>query len=195
MNAPSSTHGVLSTAAFAHPLRNVEALGVNPGMTVADFGSGSGAYVLAIAERLQGDGEVYAIDVQRDLLRKVHNEAHKRGLKGVKVIWGDLEMPGGSKLSDSLCDLVLISNLLFQVEEKERLFVEAERVLKNDGRLAVVDWQESFGGIGPVESHVVNEERAITFAEDAGFAMREQFAAGAHHYGLIFKPAHHVFRR
>ena len=66
----------LNTAGFAHPVRNVDALGIEPGQTIADFGSGSGAYVLAIAEKLHNKGHVYAVDVQQDLLRRTKNEAH-----------------------------------------------------------------------------------------------------------------------
>src|SRR3989344_3179118 len=54
---------------FAHPRRNVAALGLQTGMSVADFGAGSGAYTLAIAERLEGTGRVFAIDGQRALQR------------------------------------------------------------------------------------------------------------------------------
>lgn len=178
-----------SSAEFAHPARNVAALGVEPGMVIADFGAGSGAYVLAIAEALLGAGHVYAIDIQKDLLRRIHNEAHRRGLTHVSILWGDLEKPQGSKLADHICDIVLISNLLFQVENKMQLFQEAKRILRPRGRLAVVDWQESFGGMGPIKEHVVNKAGAIALAKDSGFALVQEFNAGAHHYGLIFSNA------
>ena len=185
MNAPQETRAVLNTAGFAHPPRNVAALDIQPGMMIADFGSGSGAYVFAIAEKLSGKGEVYAVDVQRDLLRKIHNEAHKRGLTSVRIIWGDLEKPTGSKLLDRSCDLVLISNLLFQIDEKARLFEEAGRILKPDGRLAIIDWQDSFGGMGPIDEKVVTKDAALQLAKDAGMGLEKEFEAGEHHYGLV----------
>ena len=171
---------------FAHPARNVAALQVEPGMTVADFGSGSGAYVLAIAERLEGSGRVYAIDVQRDLLRRTKNDAHKRGFKNVDIIWGDLEQSGGSKLGNHSLDLVLVSNLLFQVERKEAVFEEAHRILRPHGRLAVVDWNESYSGMGPEKKDVVEKAYCTALAENSGFVLQKEFEAGAHHYGLVF---------
>ena len=71
-----STH--LQTEGFAHPGRTVSLFSIESGMTVADFGAGSGAYIFAIAEALQGSGTVYAIDVQRDLLKRIHSEATDR---------------------------------------------------------------------------------------------------------------------
>lgn len=177
----------LDTANFAHPRRNVAALGVEPGMSVADFGSGGGIYVLHMAEALEHSGRVYAIDVQRDLLRRVKNEAHRRGFKNVDVIWTDLERPGSSKLADKTLDFVLISNLLFQIENKAAVLNEAWRILKPTGRLAIIDWSESFGGMGPVKSDVVTKDAALALARGSGFELQREFSAGAHHYGLICK--------
>jgi len=177
----------LDTANFAHPRRNVAALGIEPGMSVADLGSGSGIYVLHIAEALENSGHVYAIDVQRDLLRRVKNEAHRRGFKNVDVIWTDLERADASKLADKTLDLVLVSNLLFQVENKSAVLTEAWRILKPTGRFAIIDWAESFGGLGPVKGDVVSKAKALELARESGFELQREFAAGAHHYGLIFK--------
>lgn len=174
-----------SHAAFAHPPRNVALFGIEPGMKVADFGSGSGAYALLMAEHLKGEGAVYAIDVQRDLLRKTHNETLKRKLHVLSVMWGDVERPGGSKLADRSLDLVLVSNLLFQVEDRSALFTEARRVLRDGGRLIVIDWSDSFGGMGPEQKTVVTKEKALELAQDAGFSLERAFEAGAHHWGLI----------
>jgi ubiquinone/menaquinone biosynthesis C-methylase UbiE len=175
-------------AAFAHPTRNVNSFGLHPGMRVADFGAGSGAYALAIAEALSGSGVVYAVDIQKDLLRRIKNDAHKRGFNNVEVIWADLEKPGGSKIADRTLDAVLISNLLFQVADKTALFAEARRILRATGRLIVIDWQESFGGMGPLKEAVVTKEAAAQVAAQCGFGDAAEFKAGAHHWGLIFRP-------
>lgn len=172
---------------FANPPRNVAALGIMPGMQVADFGSGSGAYVLAIAKELQGSGRVYAIDIQKDLLRRTKNEAEKLGLKNVEVLWADLEAENGSKIADNVLELVLISNLLFQIEDKRQVIAEAKRILRPNGRLAVIDWSESFGGLGPRTGDIVTKEQVLTLARAVELTFVKEFPAGAHHYGLIFR--------
>lgn len=175
-----------STENFAHPHRNVEALHIEPGMTIADFGAGSGAYVYAMAKRLSGLGTVYAIDVQRDLLRRIQNESQQRGLRTVKVLWCDLERPLATQLPNDSVDMVLISNLLFQVENKDALFFEAMRILRPRGRVVLIDWFESFGNMGPIKQEVVPREVAGRMAEESGFVFEYEFEAGAHHYGLVF---------
>lgn len=178
----------LNTAGFAHPTRNVSALRIEHGMHIADFGAGSGAYVLAIAEKLDHSGRVYAIDVQQDLLRRIKNEAHQRGYKNIEIIWSDLEKPHSSKIADRHLDLVLVSNLLFQLEDKRAPLLEAWRILRPLGRLALIDWSESFGGMGPIKKHVIKKEEAKALALECGFEFTKEFDAGAHHYGLLFRP-------
>lgn len=182
------SNGAGRTGSFAHPPRNIHALGIQGGMVVVDFGAGSGAYTLGMAERLQGSGYVYAIDVQQELLRRIKNEAHRQHLKNVETIWSDLESPGGSKIADHHADLVLISNLLFQVEHKEAVLAEAWRILDARGHLAIIDWSDSYGGMGPHKKEVVKKERALELADTNGFEFVKEFDAGAHHYGLMFRP-------
>jgi ubiquinone/menaquinone biosynthesis C-methylase UbiE len=183
-------HGstVIPAAGFAHPARNVDALGIEPGMLVADFGAGSGAYVLAIGEALKGDGTIYAIDIQKDLLKRIKNETHQRGFDNVEIIWGDLEVPRGTKIADRRLDYVIISNLLFQLTDKKAPLREAWRILKPTGKLAIIDWSESFGGLGPIDDHVVSKQDAFELAHSCGFDLVHEIEAGAHHYGLVFRP-------
>ncbi len=171
---------------FAHPARAVAALGVEHGMKIADFGAGSGAYIYAFAEALLGSGVVYAIDVQNDLLRRIKNEADRRGNKNVEIIWGDLETFEGSKLAP-LLDLVLLSNILFQLEDHVAVVTEAMRIVRPGGRVAIIDWTDSFGGMGPHKDAVVTRDEAYELAQSVGLVFLKEFSAGSHHYGLIFK--------
>ena len=188
MSSPHS--GVFSrTENFAHPKGNVVTFGIDHGMKVADFGAGSGAYVMAIAEQLGDSGTVYAIDVQKDLLRRIKNEAHAKHHKNVEIIWADLEVPGASMLADSSMHVVLISNLLFQLVDKRPPLVEAHRILRPKGKLIIIDWSESFGGLGPIKDDVVPKEAALELARDAGFEFMREIPVGAHHYGLLLRPS------
>ncbi|MBI4090426.1 MAG: class I SAM-dependent methyltransferase [Candidatus Komeilibacteria bacterium] len=188
MQQTTQRHSPSQPARFAHPKRNIAAIGLQQGMRVVDFGAGSGAYVLAIAERLQGSGTVYAVDIQRELLRRIHNEAARRGFRNVEVIWADLEMGRASKLAGASVDLVLISNLLFQVQGKGPVLREARRILKSSGHVVVIDWYDSFKGMGPIREDVVTKDAALALARKEGLELLREFEAGAHHYGLILQP-------
>lgn len=174
-----------SELGFIHPKRSVAQFGLQEGMQVADFGAGSGAYAKLLSEAVGTSGRVYAVDVQKDLLKRIKNGSSEHS--NIDVIWGDVEEVGGVKLSDHTLDSVLISNLLFQVEDKRSAVLEAKRVLKPKGFIIIIDWSDSFGGMGPREEDVVTREAAVSLFEKEGFALHREIDAGAHHYGLIFR--------
>jgi ubiquinone/menaquinone biosynthesis C-methylase UbiE len=172
---------------FADPKKNIEQFGLEPGQKVADLGSGSGFYSLAAAEVLRGSGAVYAVDVQQDLLTTLSNAARAEKLGVIQTIWGDIEKTGGTKLADKSVDAAIVSNVLFQAESKEGLLKEAFRILKPRGRLLLIDWSDSFGGMGPHPESVVNREAAEKLLSETGFQYEREISAGEHHYGLIYK--------
>ncbi len=172
---------------FSDPVKIVEQCGIQAGQDIADFGSGSGFYALSAAKALMSTGRVYAIDVQKDLLVKIKNLASKEGLYNIEVIWGDIDKVGGTKLRDTTLDMVFLCNVLFQLEKREEAVSEIKRVLKPGGRIVLVEWTDSFGGIGPHPESVINKDNAISLFEKAGFHSEKELKAGSHHYGIIFK--------
>jgi len=172
---------------FANPKRNIEQFGLESGMDVADFGAGAGYLAIEAAEAVGKDGAVYVIDVQQELLTKATHLAQEHHLDSISFIHADLEKENGSTLPDESVDAVIVSNLLFQVEDKNAVLLEAYRLLRKDGRLLVVDWRESFGGVGPQPEHVLREEDVHTIAKNCGFTHGDDIDAGAYHYGMIFR--------
>jgi ubiquinone/menaquinone biosynthesis C-methylase UbiE len=176
---------------FVQPRLLVNDFGIEPGMLVADFGAGSGVFTHAIADLLERKGRVYAIDVQRDLLRRIKNEANRRNQPHVDVVWSDLEHEGGSKLADETTDFVLMSNILFQLQNRQTALQEAARILKPTGRLVIIDWSDPSVRVGPHRSQMITQEQAIELLRSIGFIKYHAFEAGNHHYGLMLpRPAY-----
>lgn len=174
------------TAPFSSPHENVLQIGLREGMKVGDFGAGSGHYSRAAAAIVGHSGKVYAIDVQEDILKYIKLNTHERHQHIIETIWGDVEKPGGTHLRNSSLDAILVANTLFQIENRSGLLSEIQRVLKSGGKLMVVDWAGSYGGIGPAQGNVVSEHEAEAFFINGGFHKVKSFRAGPHHYGILF---------
>jgi len=176
--------------AFVRPEEAIKNFGLEPGMMVADFGCGSGHYSLAAAKIVGDLGKVFAIDVQKELLESVKSAARLNNLNNIEFVWADLESSEGSRLNPDSIDLVIVSNILFQAENRPAVAKEAFRILKNKGRLAVIEWSESFGNLGPRSEDIVKKDEAKKIFMEQGFVLEKEFEPGDHHYGLIF--AKHV---
>jgi ubiquinone/menaquinone biosynthesis C-methylase UbiE len=172
---------------FSDPSHNVEQFDLQSGMTVADFGTGSGHYAFAAARAVGDKGKVYAIDVQKTLLEKLKRDAVTLRIHNVEIIWADIEKHGATKLRDGSVDAAIIANLLFQVEKKDDFLTEVNRVLKPKGRVLVIDWHDSFGGMGPNHEHIISVSKAKSLFEAAGFVHERDIRAGEHHWGIILR--------
>lgn len=171
---------------FSDPKTNVLQLGLRDGMRVADLGSGSGHYALAVAAAVGNDGKVYAIDVHEDMLKHVKDAAHEKGIRNIETVWGNIEKAGGTKLRDHSLDAAVLSNTLFQLDQKPQVLAEIKRILKPEGKLLVIDWAGAYGGMGPKPGHVVSESAAEELFITAGFHKQKDFRAGPHHYAIVF---------
>lgn len=173
---------------FSDPTKNLEQFHIDPGMTVVDLGSGTGFYSFLLAKIVGPSGKVYAVDVQKELLGKLKNEAQNRGFSNIETIWGDLDEIGGTKLRDYSVDRAIIVNTLFQLEKPESFVAEVKRVLNpKSGKILIIDWSDSFGGIGPATDMVIKPDVMRTLFESSGFRFDRDIEAGDHHYGMIFK--------
>jgi len=166
---------------FLNPNEVLNQLKLLGEMIAADFGSGSGGWAIPLAKRLKF-GKVYAVDILEEPLSALKSKAEIQKVYNIETINSNVEK--GIKLPDLSCDLVLLTNLLFQIEDKKRVLTEAKRVLKKGGKILVVDWlPEALQG--PREGRVSPDE-VKKMAEDLNLKLEKEFKAGVFHYGLVF---------
>ncbi len=172
---------------FVVPSVVVSHFHLREGDQVGDFGAGSGYFTEVLSHAVGQTGRVYACEIQRELVEKIGQLARSRGLMNVDPLWCDLEEPRGIKINDNQLDVGILVNAFFQFEDKAGGVHEIMRTLRSGAKLFVIDWSQSFGGLGPQTQDVVTESAARDHFESAGFVFERQFDAGDHHYGLAFR--------
>lgn len=160
---------------------------LNQGDIVADFGAGSGFYLKSLSKAVGDNGRVYACEIQKPLVEKLGELARLQGLSNVHTLWCDLEELNGIKISKGELDSAILVNTLFLLENKDVAIQEMARTLRSGGKLFVIDWTESFGGMGPQPEAVVPIPEATVMFEANGFVFEREFPTGDHHYGLAFR--------
>jgi ubiquinone/menaquinone biosynthesis C-methylase UbiE len=168
---------------FLTPDHLVRELNLKPGDRVADLGCGSGAYTIALAREVGDIGQVYAVDVHRDMLHTLGGTLQRQNLLNVELLWADMEK--GIPVDAYSLDAAVLSNVLFQLEDIDAMLSHAAKILKPEGELLVVEWSHSHEGIGPREDHVVSEEKAEELVQKHGFRLIKRLPAGDYHYAFI----------
>ena len=115
---------------FVDPEQVLRKIKIKEDMIAADFGSGSGGWVLPLAKKLE-DGKVYAIDILEEPLSALKSRAQAEKLRNIETVQANVEKERASGLMDFSCDLVLMTNLLFQCEDKKTVIEFVERQTKN----------------------------------------------------------------
>jgi len=174
-------------ARFVMPEVVVSHFHIREGDVVADYGAGSGFFTQVLSKATGGDGRVYACEIQKVLVEKLAAQAHALGLANVHPLWCDLEEVNGIKIPDESVDVAILINTLFLIEDKEAAIREMGRTVRRGGKFFVIDWSESFAGMGPKPEHVVSVEQVKVLFENTSFHFDREFDAGAHHYGLAFR--------
>lgn len=167
---------------FVNPKQVLGQVGITQDMVAADFGCGSGGWVIPLAGMLK-DGIIYAIDLQESALSAITSRAKLQGFSNIKRVSANVETEI-KEIEKESCDLVLITDLLFQVDEKDQVFIEASRVLKTGGKLLVVEWNVD-SPLGP-QAGKVSAEEIKQIADRIGIKLKKEFKAGDYHFALIF---------
>ncbi len=175
------------TDGFLNPDKVIGEFGIQSGMSIADFGSGSGHFAILVAKIVGEAGKVYALDIQETALDSVRVKAKALGLENIETIRANLEVIGSSGIADNSQDVVLIINTFFQSPKKTEMIEEAKRVLKNGGSLVVIDWKRAAGGFGPPDNLRTDEIAIRSLVLGEGLVFENDIDAGQFHYGMKFK--------
>ncbi len=168
---------------FINPEDVLKEVNLQENMQAAEFGCGAGKFSFALAKKLK-EGRVYALDIQKEPLSVLSTKAKQEGIYNIEPLCCDLEREKGSTLPDNYLDLVLIPNLLFQADDKNAIILEAKRLLKDKGRILIVDWKEE-SSFGPEKDKRVSVKDVKKIIENTGLKIEKEFSAGAFHWGLV----------
>lgn len=163
-------------------------LGLKTGSKVADLGCGGAGHFIVPAARIVGEHRIaYAVDILKSALRSVTSKARLEGINNIRPVWSNLEIIGATKIKEGSLDFALLINILFQSKNRDNIIHEAYRLLKKEGKLLVIDWNQNLASFGPPPEDRVLPEEVKKNAKKAKFELIDAFEAGTYHYGLIFQ--------
>ncbi len=123
--------------------RIVEAVGLEPGMDVADVGAGTGLFTGLFAQAVGPVGKVYAVDISQAFLKHIRDRVADRGLDNVETV---LCAEDSVDLAAESVDVIFICDTYHHFEYPKSTMRSILRALRPGGRLVVIDFRRVEGG-------------------------------------------------
>ena len=142
-------------------------------LQVLDMCAGTGTNALAIAG-VRKNAKVTGIDISAAMLQKAEAKREQAGLSNAKLIHMDAT---NLQFANEEFDVVLISLVLHELSPDlaKQLIREARRVLKNVGKLIVVEWEEPVSRLKRIPFHLVKKTESAGFEDFLKCEMDQYF--------------------
>jgi predicted methyltransferase len=157
---------------YDHRFEIVKAVGLKPGMIVADIGAGTGLFTRLFAPLVAPEGKIYAVDIAEAFVKHIERQAAADGLTNVK---GIVCTPDSVNLPPESIDLAYLCDVYHHFEFPHKTMHSIHRALKPGGSLVLIDFHRIEGVSSDfVMGHVrAGQEVFSKEITDAGFKQIE----------------------
>jgi cyclopropane fatty-acyl-phospholipid synthase-like methyltransferase len=151
--------------AWQRPDDVLHALALEPTMTVADVGAGTGYFAVRLA-RAVPRGQVIATDVEPDMVRFLSERAQREHLPNLRAILATTDASG---LAADSVDRILVVHVWHHLANRGDYARRLASALRPGGKLLIVDFHTA-AHRGPPANMRVAPELVIAELEAAGLA-------------------------
>ena len=132
----------------------VKALGLKPGINVADIGCGTGYLSERIAPRIAPGGVVYGVDIQKEMLDLLVKKMQAKKIENVKPVLGEEADP---KLEPGSCDMMVMVDVYHEFEFPYEMMRKMIAGLKKGGQIVFVEFRGEDPTVPIKEVHKMKE--------------------------------------
>jgi len=148
------------------PQLAIDALGIEPGQTVADLGAGSGYYSFRIAPLVGRSGKVLAIDIEPQMLEAIAQRAQREHVSNVATVRSSAQDPN---LAPGSVDLLFMVDVYHELEYPYEMMTKVRTALKRGGRVALIEYRAEDPEVAIKPLHKMTERQVRREMQAAGF--------------------------
>ena len=147
-------------------------LRLTEGMTVCDLGCGNGYWTLPMGRDVGETGRVLAVDIQREMLKKLRVRAAKAKLNNIEPILGDVDDPN---LPDGEIDLLLMVDVYHEFSHPETMLWAIRNSLAPEGVVALLEYREEDPKVPIKPLHKMSKRQIMKEYEANGFKLAREY--------------------
>ena len=161
------------------PEKTLFQFGLREGMTIVDIGAGTGFFSRAASSIVGEKGIVYAADISSEMLDEFRRLSVPTNVHLLQST--EYEIP----VSSAQADLVLFAFVLHESENIPRFLQEAARLMKPDGRIAIIEWKKQEEEFGPSMEERLSKNDLLSHCK--GFTLLSSANLNPSHYSCILQ--------
>jgi len=164
------------------PLPTLEKLGLSSTDIVSDIGCGIGYFSIPAAGMLDSENKVYALDTSDQMLEEVKKRmsaANISNIVTIKTSEYDLKLP------DESVTFALMVNVLHEIEDKAQFITEIRRILKPEGKIAIIEWEKENMEIGPPKEDRIGKDETAALLRSFDMILSGSIQITSVLYGLV----------
>ena len=158
-------------------------LAVQPGMAIADIGAGSG-YHSTLLSKMVGNGKVYAVDVEREMIAYLNERIKREGKKNIIPV---LSTEKTVSLPANSMDLMLLVDVYHEFSFPYEMAQSMLEALKPGGKLVLVEFRAEDPNVPIKAIHKMSQQQAVKEFKAAGFSFEKNISNLPWQHCLIFR--------
>jgi ubiquinone/menaquinone biosynthesis C-methylase UbiE len=161
----------------------IENMQIGSSDVIADIGAGAGVHVFKMAA-IATKGEVYAVDIQQEMLNEINKTIRSNNIKNVRTVRGSAK---SVNLPPGVLDKVLLVDVYHEFEFPREMMISIRESLKVNGKVYLIEYRKEDRTVPIKELHKMTEEQAIKEMRAAGFELVENKANLPWQHCMIFQ--------
>jgi ubiquinone/menaquinone biosynthesis C-methylase UbiE len=158
-------------------------LAIKPGMVIADIGAGSG-YHSTLLSKMVGDGKVYAVDVEPEMIAYLNDRIK---LDGTKNILPELSTEQKVSLPANSIDMMLLVDVYHEFSFPYEMALSMLEALKPGGKLVLVEFRAEDPAVPIKTIHKMSEQQAVKEFKAAGFSFEKNISNLPWQHCMVFR--------
>lgn len=152
----------------------IAALGLKPGIVIADIGAGTGAFTIPFAKAVAPSGQALAVDIWPELLGYISGKATAANLTNLKPVLAQRDDP---KLPQGQVDIAFFHDVFHNVNDRQDYLRRLVSYLKPTGRIAIVEqeFDDPIAKKWDIDADRITPEQVKGWMAAVGFELQAEF--------------------
>lgn len=162
----------------------IDRLNLKPGMKVGDIGAGTGRLSVLMANRVQPDGQVWAVDVQPEMVSHLRARAAQLGKNRLLASLSTATSPN---IPTSTLDLAVLVDVYHELEYPREFLQNLMKSVKPGGQIVFVEYRANDKTVPIKALHTMTVAQVKKEAQDIGLLFERADSSLPWQHVVVFR--------